>query len=166
MKITNHYTNNLKLKSLLANKKKHIKNKIINSMLTNGRKSMFEKIVLKSLKELQKSSNKQAKKLIQLSIIASLPVLKINTFKHKKSKKIKQISSFIQTKNAKISLAIKFILNNIQKENYKFFTKFKHEIFLNFQFKSNSIELKNELQKQALIKKRYLINYYRRRKYR
>jgi ribosomal protein S7 len=142
-------------------KKKHIKNKIINNLLTDGKKNTGERIVLKSLKELQKYSNKQSKKLIQLSIISVLPTFKVHKISNKKNKKkkIKEIPSFIYNKNARISLAIKIILNRVEKENCNFFTGFKQEITLNSQLKSSSIDVKNELQKQALIKKHYLINY-------
>ena len=77
----------LSLKNL---KKVHIKNKIINNLLINGKKNINEKTALKSLKQLQKCSTKQAKKLIQLSIISSLPIFKIQKIKNKKAKKKKQ----------------------------------------------------------------------------
>jgi ribosomal protein S7 len=152
---------NIKKIDLKIFKKKHIKNKLINNLLTDGKKNTGERIVLKSLKELQKYSNKQSKKLIQLSIISALPTFKVHKISNKKNKKkkIKEIPSFIHNKNARISLAIKFILNSVEKEKCNFFTKFKQEIILNSQLKSSSIDLKNELQKQALIKKHYLINY-------
>jgi len=155
----------MKQKNFKNIKKKHIKNKIISNLLKNGKKTTGEKIVLKSFKELLKSSNKQIKKLIQLSIISTLPLLKVNKISNKKlkkkTKKIKEIPSFISNKNSRISLAIKFILSSIQKDTNNFFTNFKKEIILNSQLKSSSINIKNELQKQALIKKHYLINYYR-----
>jgi len=142
-------------------KKKYVKNKIVNNLLNNGKKSTGEKIVLKSFKELQKYSNKQSKKLLQLSVISTLPIFKVHKSSNKKlkKKKNKETPAFIHNKNARISLAIKFVFKNLQKENYSFFTKFKQEIIINSQLKSNSINFKNELQKQAMIKKHYLINY-------
>ena len=142
---------------------KTIKNKIINNLIYNGKKNTGEKIILKSLKTLQKDSNKQSKKLLQLSIILTLPILKVHKINNKKlkkkNKKTKEIPSLITNKSARVSLAIKFILTNMQKENYNFFTKFKQEILVSSQSKSNTNNLKDELQKQALIKKHYLINY-------
>ena len=153
----------LKVKTVINLKKKYIKNKIINNSMISGNKNTSEKITLKSLKELQKYSHKQSKKLLKLSIISALPILKIHKSSNKKLKKkikkVKETPVFIYNKNTRVSLAIKFILKKIQKENYNFFTTFKQEIILNSQLKSMSIEVKNDLQKQALIKKRYLINY-------
>lgn len=43
-------------------KKIEIKNKLINHLMVNGEKKTSEKILIKSLKELQKDSQKQSKK--------------------------------------------------------------------------------------------------------
>ena len=142
-------------------KKKNIKTKIINFLMKNGKRNKGEKIIVKTFKELQKYSTKQSKKLLQLSVIASLPTTKTYKIRNKKNKKktlIREVPIFIKKKTLKISLAIKFILKAISKKKNNFFTKFKQEIILNSQFKSTSITFKNELQKQSLIKKHYLIN--------
>ena len=143
-----------------------IKNKLVNHIMKNGEKKTSEKILLKSLKKIQKNSTKRSKNLIKLAIIYSTPVFKLhkiinNKKQKKKNKKIREIPAFIAKPLSRTSLAIKFILFNIKnKKSNSFDTKLKHEIFITAQSKGTSIELKNTLQKQVLLKKR-LFNYYR-----
>ena len=54
-----------------------IKNKLINHLTLNGKKKTSEIILLKSLKFLQKNSNKKSKKLIQLAITTTYPTFKL-----------------------------------------------------------------------------------------
>jgi len=145
----------------MKNIKIKIKNKIINHLMLNGKKKTSEKILLKSVKELQKSSNKQSKKLIKLAIIFSTPIFKLHKITNKKRKYIKEIPFVIMDEKTKISLAIKFILTNLnnKKSNY-FYTEFNKEIILNAKNKGSAIQKKNELQKQVLLKKHFF-SYYR-----
>ena len=135
----------------------YIKKKIINHLIIAGKKNTIEKILLKSIKELQKFSNKQSEKLIQLVIMLAMPVFKIFKRINKKRKKkiFKEIPTVILTKSAKISLAIKFILANFKEK--KFDANFKTEILLNM---GSSIQLKNKTQKFVLLK-RFFFSYYK-----
>ena len=147
----------------MKNRKIKIKNKIINHLMLNGEKKTSEKILLKSFKELQKSSKKQSKKLIELAIIFSTPVFKVHkiTNKKRKKKKIKEIPTIITAKKARISLAIKFILNTLKnKKSSNFYTEFNKEILLNLKSEGSAIQIKNEVQKQVLLKKHFF-SYYR-----
>ena len=54
-----------------------IKNKIISHLIINGKKETSEKIVKESLKKIQRESKKQLKKIMQLAIINSTPVFKL-----------------------------------------------------------------------------------------
>lgn len=65
----------------------NIKNKIINNLTVNGKKDTSKKIVLKSLKQLQKNSLKQAKKLVNLSFILTTPIFKVHKIIKKRKKK-------------------------------------------------------------------------------
>jgi ribosomal protein S7 len=144
-------------------KNQKIKNKIINHLTLNGNKKTSEKILLKSFKELQKSSKKQSKKLIELAIIFSTPIFKIHkiTNKKRKKKKIREIPTLITAKKARISLAIKFILNTLKsKKSNGFYTEFNKEILLNVKNEGAAIQLKNEVQKQVVLKKHFF-SYYR-----
>lgn len=145
----------------MKHKKIELKNKIINHLILNGKKETGEKILLKSFKELQKSSKKQPKKLIKLALIFSTPIFKIYkiTIK-KKKKKIKEIPTIINTKKARISLAIKFILATLKnkKSNY-FYIKLHNEILLNLKSEGSAVQIKNKIQKQALLNKHFFYFY-------
>ena len=147
----------------MKDRKIKIKNKIINHLMLDGVKETSEKILLKSFKELQKSSKKQSKKLIELAIIFATPIFKVHKITNKKRKKknIKEIPTIIATKRAKISLAIKFILTTLKnkKSNY-FYKEFNKEILLNVKNEGSAIQIKNEVQKQVLLKKHFF-SYYR-----
>ena len=146
----------------MKNRKIEIINKIINHFMIDGRKKTGEKNLLKSFKELQKSSKKQSKKLIELAIIFSTPIFKVHkiTNKNRKKKTIKEIPTIITAKKTRISLAIKFILNTLKnkKSNY-FYTEFNKEILLNVKNEGSAIQIKNEIQKQALLKKHFFSHY-------
>ena len=147
-----------------SQKKLELKNKLLNHIMVNGNKKTSEKILLKSFKKLQKDSQKQSKKIFQLAIINSTPIFRLHTFKMKKKrkKKIKEIPAFISNKSNRTSLAIKFLLSKTleNKQLNFFFNKFKKEILLTSQQKGSTIESKNNLQKQILLKKR-LFSFYR-----
>ena len=139
------------------------KDKITNHLTKKGKKTKSEKILNKSIKELQKSSKKQTKKLIQLSLILSSIIFKTRTIKNKKNKKQKTRikPSFITNQNKRFSFAIKLIVTTAN-ENYTsyFYNKLKDEFFSTAQFKNNVIKIKKDLEKQAL-KNKHVFKYYR-----
>lgn len=149
----------------MKKKKLEIKTKLINNITINGEKKTSEKILLKSLKELQKSSKKQVKELVRLALIQSIPIFKLHRISNKKLKKrnrrVKEIPAFISKTSARTSLAIKFILASIEKKkSNNFYLKLKESLLITAQSKGNAVELKNELQKRSLLHKRFL-KYYR-----
>jgi ribosomal protein S7 len=135
-----------------------IKKKFINHFMKNGKKTTSEKILLNSLKELQKISSKQSEELIKNAVINSLPVFTIHKIENKKQKKkkrkIKEIPFFIVNSKSRISLAIKLIIESLKKQS-SFFKDFNKEILANNQQKGSSIQLKAELQKKVIYNKRY-----------
>jgi ribosomal protein S7 len=138
--------------------KLEIKSKIISHLLVNGEKKTSENSLLKSFKELQKHSNKNSKKLLQLAIMYSLPIFKLHkmTQKKKRKKQVREIPAFILNEEARISLAIKFIIASVERKTAdNFYVKLKHEILLSSQNKGDAINVKSELQKQVLVKKRF-----------
>lgn len=142
----------------------NIQKKLINHLIKNGEKKTSEKILLKSLKTLQKNSLKKSKKILQLALIHSTPIFKLHKISNKKikkrTKKIREIPAFISNKQSRISLAIKLVLKNIKKKkNLEFYQELKKEILLNAINKNNTIQTKNELQKHILTKKRYFLFY-------
>lgn len=148
----------------MKRKSLNIKSKLINNITLNGNKKTSEKILLKSLKELQKSSKKQSKELIKLALIQSTPIFKLHKITNKKLKKkkrrVKEIPAFISKMSARTSLAIKFILASVErKDSDNFYLKLKENLLITSQAKGNAVKLKNELQKQSIQHKRFFKNY-------
>lgn len=140
-----------------------IKNKIINHLTQKGKKTKSEKILNKSIKELQKNSKKQTKRLIQLSLVLSSVIFKIRTIKNKKNRKqkIRIRPTFIANQNKRFSFAIKLIVLTAKENSTScFYNKLKDEFFSTARFKNNLIKTKKDLEKQAL-KKKHLFKYYR-----
>ena len=141
-----------------------IKNKFINHLIIDGKKNKSEKILSKTIKALQIISKKSSKKLVQLALVSSTPIFKLNTITQKKRKKKKQkprvIPAFISSKISRISFAIRFIIIIAQKKNQSLLKNLSTEILISSQNQSNAIERKKETQKQALLN-RHLFKYYR-----
>lgn len=140
-----------------------IKNKIINHLTITGKKNTGEKLLLNSVKKLQKQSKKQSKEILKLIIISSTPIFKLHQITNKKLKsknrKIKEIPTFI-TGNKRTSLAIKFIIKSINKQKTKSFSnKLIKEVLNNFKIKGLLYQHKNELQKRVILNKYYLMYY-------
>lgn len=139
------------------------KDKITNHLTKKGKKTKSEKILNKSIKELQKNSKKQTKRLIQLSLILSSVIFKIRTIKNKKNKKRKARirPTFIANQNKRFSFAIKLIVLTAKENSINcFHNKLKDEFFSTALFKSHFIKKRKEVEKQAL-KQKHLFKYYR-----
>jgi len=137
--------------------------KLINYLILNGSKRLSENILLNSLKELQKFSNKNVKKLITLNLIYCLSVFKINTQTNTKQKKSlkKKTFIFVKKNQTRTSLAIKYFIKIIKNEkSICFFKKFLKEILLILKNESVTIETKKDLQKQVFLKK-HIFLYFR-----
>lgn len=153
-------------KRMKYHKSIEIKTKLINNLMKHGDKNKGEKIIFKSLKEIQKASNKQSKELIKLSLIASTPTFKLHTISKRKNKKKKkqkptEVPAFIPKDISRTSLAIKFITASIRKKKVqKLHDKLKEEILLGAQYKGESVKFKSDLQKQVLSSKHFF-SYFR-----
>lgn len=137
-----------------------IRKKIINHLTKNGKKHTAEKILNKSIKTIQKSSNKLSKEIVQLALIYSLPTFKIHKILNKQKRRgqqIKEIPAFISNKHSRTSLSIKYILNVVRKnKSISFYMKLKNELLTGAQNKNNSITMKDQLQKSVLLNRRFL----------
>lgn len=143
---------------------KQVKKKLENHLMKNGKKGICEKLVLKSLKNLQKKSYKQTKHIVKLSLIKTTPIFKLqkieNKKRRKKNRQIKEIPFFILNSNNRISLAIKFILKSIQKKKTKkIFNLLENEILANAKTKGNASKIKDTLQNKVLLNKRFFYFY-------
>ena len=144
-------------------KKLYLKHKIFNLLMINGNKETCENIFLKSSKLLQKSLIKNNKEVLKIGIINSSPVVNIKQVRLKKGKKknVKKYPFVLGPEN-RISLAIKFILETVkqkEKKSFYLYANLKQEIEANSQNYSSAVKRKDNLQKDALLNKKYA--YYR-----
>jgi len=148
---------------MMKSKKKKpviLKNKIVNVLMKNGEKRTGEKILLKSLKLLQKSSQKNFQNLFQLAVINAASTFKLNeqVMKKGKRKSKKIIPFFIINDSLRIMAALKYMKTTVSKTKSPntFYQSLGKEILASSFLKSNSIEQKTKLQTQILLNKRYL----------
>lgn len=141
------------------------KKKIINNIMINGKKTTSEKLFLKSLKELQINSTKQTKKILQLYLINSTPVFKLEESFNKRVKKSKRkvrlTPIFINKIQNRTSLGIKFFISYLRKIKDKkyFYKKLMDEILLIAENIGSIPEIKKENQKKVIANKRYIKHY-------
>ena len=148
------------MRKINENNMLHLKNKIVNTLMQSGKKNTGEKILVNFLKSIQKSTNKNFKVLLQTAIINSTSTFKLNeqSIKKGKRKAKKHIPSFIINDSLRIVTALKLIKKvSIRNKNSNwFYQSLMSEVLAASNFKGQSIDKKNELQKQILINKRYL----------
>lgn len=148
------------IKLLKKNKTSNLKNKIVNTLMKSGRKTTGEKILLKSLKSLQKSNSKNFKTLLHSAVVNSSSAFKINEQAVKKGKRkvTKTTLSFIASDSLRVTTALKLLIriSAKSKNSNSLYKKLGVEILSCSTSKSQLIDQKNEAQKQALVNKRYL----------
>ena len=151
-------TNSMKLNQKKVRKKIILKNKIVNSFMKSGKKRIGEKILLKCIKFLQKSTNKNSINLLKLGIVNSTPIFKLNEqiVKKGKRKAIKITPAFISKNSLRVMIALKFINKIVLKNSNSFYKNFGDEIMSSAHLKSPSVDKKNEFHKQVLMNKRYI----------
>jgi ribosomal protein S7 len=147
-------------------KQHYLKSKLIKLLLKNGKKETGEKLLLKSIKDLQQSSKKSSKILIQLAVLNTTPVFKLYTFKNKKKlkgeKKKREAFFFLKHLSLRTSLAIKDIISSVKQQNFNsFYIAFSREILQASQNKGPVVNAKNELHKKVLLNKKKILRFYR-----
>jgi ribosomal protein S7 len=137
-----------------------LQKKLVNTLMNSGNKRTGEKILMKSLKLLQKLTAKKHINLIQLAVINATPTFKVNQqlLKKGKRKSKKDIPTFITNDSLRTMLSLKFIkaASSKSQSSAYFYENLTQEILASSTLKSQSVEKKNELQKRTLINKRYL----------
>jgi small subunit ribosomal protein S7 len=147
----------------LARGNNSLKNKVLNTLMLSGKKTTCEKVVLKSLKLLQKTTIKNCRSVIQLAVINSTPTFKVNeqAVKKGKRKSTKDVPSFILSDYLRIMMSLKFLKEVASKNrgSVDFYQSLAKEVLSSSLHKSQSVDKKNDLQKQVLLNKRYLSNF-------
>mmetsp|Transcript_21796 Transcript_21796/g.40700 ORF Transcript_21796/g.40700 Transcript_21796/m.40700 type:complete len:155 (-) Transcript_21796:353-817(-) len=145
------------------NNKIILKNQIVNIIMTSGNKRTGEKILLKFAKSFQKSTKKNFQNLVQLAIINSTPVFKLNeqTMKKGKRKSKKIIPSFIVKDSLRIMTTLKFLkeVAHRGKTSKSFYQNLEKEISDASSLRGQSIDQKTKLLNQVLLNKRYLAKF-------
>lgn len=144
-------------------KKIKLLKKLINHLMINGKKHTSEKILLKTLKILQKESSQQCADLLRFALTNATPIFKMHKIsnKNKRKKKIREIPAFISKPATRESSTIKLILAHVEKKSVSCYPKkLKNEIFLAARNENSSALAKKELQKKILLKK-HLFAYFR-----
>ena len=151
------------IKSLRAKKIFNLKTKIVNILMTSGKKTTGEKILLKFAKKLQKSNAKCFKRVVQLAIINTTFAFKLNEHVIKKGKRktVKTTSSFITSDSLRVMTSLKSIKHVVSKnKNSKHsYENLVNEVMMSSNLKGQSVDKRIELQKQILANKRYLSNF-------
>lgn len=128
--------------------------------MSNGKKKTGEKLLLKSVKRLQKSTSKNLKTLIQMSIVNTTSAFKLSeqVVKRGKRKATRVTPSFIPNDSLRLTASLKFLKMGASKSRKAafFYEKFTDEILASFTLKSQAVEKKNEVQKEILMNRRYL----------
>lgn len=141
-------------------KQKKIKNKILTSLIYKGKKSISEKMFLKSLKKLHTITKKQFQKIIKLFLISAISIFNLYKLKNKRIKKNKEIFKILKTNSAWIFVAIKLISKYLKfkklKNNYVQFCK---ELYLNSKNERQVITKKIIIQKKISLKKKNFYYY-------
>lgn len=138
-------------------KKLYIKDKLVNHIMKNGKKSIVENLMLKSYKEIQKMSSTDTKSVFELALLNTIIAFKIDKTNKKKKKTIIIIEKprFLKSNNTRFSLALKLILKTLNKK-ISFFLSFSDEIFYTSQNGSKSTEKILNIQKHViLLSKKY-----------
>jgi ribosomal protein S7 len=142
----------------------NLKTKIINVLMISGKKSTGEKILLKSVKKLQKLSTRHFKTLIQMAIVNSTSTFKLNeqVVKKGKRKTVRSVPSFVASDQYRIMLSLKLMKSAALKSkgSNEFYESLSNEILMASNLKGQSISIKTDLQKQILANKRYLAKFY------
>ena len=126
-------------------KREILKQNISNHLMMNGNKRTSEKVLLKTLKSLQKSqSKKNFESLVKTSLINSSPLLYVKQIKRKRKRTFE--FPFLLSLRLKISYAAKFLILNSRKKKVKSFYKNFHTELINSSRKESlSVKQKTDL---------------------
>jgi len=141
-------------------KKLFIKNYLINSILKCGKKELSEKILLKTFKELQRTTKINTKNLIKLAIIKTISIVEIKKLKKKKkfsNNGLNKVIPFVRKKKYRIFLSIKAITKQQslpKMTNYSLYLKQKIIDSATQSMNQNNVKL--ELSREAFLKKKFV----------
>ena len=139
-------------------KKKSIKNYIINSIIKCGKKSLSEKLLLKTFKEIQKHTKKNTKQLVKLAIIKQISIISIKELSNKKFRRRSKLVSipYIIKSTNRIGLAVKLLTNKFSSINPNNYTvNLKNRVIDSAIKKNENENIQLEKVKTAFFKKKF-----------
>ena len=128
------------------------KKNIYNTIMKNGKKRVSEKILLKVLKELQKTP-KNSQNVFKLSVLNSSPVIFLKQIKRKR-KKIKEFP-FILNSKLRVSYGLKNLIKVSRNEKKSFYKNLKAEVLNSSNKIGKSFNYKIETHQKAFSKKKF-----------
>nr|YP_010377407.1 ribosomal protein S7 [Navicula tsukamotoi]QYB23094.1 ribosomal protein S7 [Navicula tsukamotoi] len=144
---------------MVLKKSKNIFKKTLTSHVAKkGQKYTVEKILTKSLKQIQKQQKKNATNIIKTSLLNFIPAFRMIqlTNKQRRKKSIKQIPAFLSNNKSRSSWGLKNLTNFSPQETSKTNLLYK----LNNQFLLTTTKIENNQQNELSNKKKYF-KYYR-----
>ena len=120
--------------------------------MKNGNKHISEKLVLRVLKKLQKTS-KDCQNVFKLSVLNSSPVIYLKQIKRKR-KQTKEFP-FILTPKLRISYGLKNLISVCRKEKRSFCKNLTKEILNSSNKSGKSFEVKQQTHQNAFAKKKF-----------
>ena len=135
--------------------KKTLKHNLFNHIMVNGNKSVSERILLKSLKLIQKTQlKKNFEKIIHLSLINNAPTIYIKNIRRKRKRTI--TFPFLLKPQLRIFYGLKFLVHYSRKNNENsFYPNLKTELINSSKKTSLSFKHKLDLRKDAFLKKKF-----------
>ena len=128
------------------------KKNIYNTIMVNGKKHASEKIVLKVLKSLQKTS-KNCQSVFKLSVLNSSPVIFLKQIKRKR-KQTKEFPFLLKSK-LRISYGLKNLIKVCRKEILPFYKNLRIEILNSSNKIGKSFDAKIKTHQNAFSKKKF-----------
>ena len=145
------------------NRLSYLKNKTVNILMKGGKKNTGEKILTKSLKLTHKSTTQKTISVFHSAVVNSSSAFKISeqAVKKGKRKSTKTIPSFIISDSKRITNTIKLLkgISSKNKNSNHLYQNLSLELLSSAASKSQTVDQKNNIQKQILMNKRYLTKF-------
>ena len=134
---------------------KSIKKSFLNLLMFNGNKKISEKILLKTLKNIQKKFNKKKSlDIVKIGLVNSSPVFFLKNIKRRKKRTVE--FPFLLSSSLRTFYGINFIIANCKnKKQGRFFQKLEEELILSAQNTGLSIKRKKDLYAESVLKKKF-----------
>ncbi len=134
---------------------KTLKHNLFNHIMINGNKNTSEKILLKSLKTIQKTqSKKNFEKIVHLSLINNSPILYMKNIQRKRKRTIE--FPFLLKPHLRVSYGIKFLVQYSRKQTKNLFHPNLKMEFINSSKKTSlSFKHKISVHKEAHLKRKF-----------